>query len=142
MKKIIAISAVCVLLSGCATPGDMWEGFAGVSTKAIEETRPNALVKVFDYDYKTCYAKVRDVLERMPKVSIYAEKVSTATEYEGMIAVYLIDPNTTPVGIFLSKVDPTHTKVEVSSESTHAKEWVAKNIFSGKVIKAEPVKKF
>lgn len=124
MKKIIVLLAACALLSGCATPGDIWKEFAGVSTKEIEQVRADAMTKVFDYDYKTCYEKVEELLKEMPNVSIYAKDKS-------MIAIYVINPNTTPAGIFFKEIDSGHTQVDVSSESTPTKEWVANNIFSG-----------
>jgi len=126
MRNLIAVLAACLLLSGCATLGNVWTEFLGVSTQGIEAARPDAMTKVFEYDYKTCYAKAEALLKRMPRTSIYAKNA-------GMIAVYVINPNTTPVGLFFTEIDATHTKVEVSSPSTPVKEWVAKNIFTEKV---------
>ena len=87
-------------------------------------------MKVFEYDYKTCYEKTEALLKKMPFVNIYAKD-------KGMIAIYYINPDTTPVGIFFKEVDATHTQVEISSESTVAKEWIAKNIFSETVVVRE-----
>ncbi|MCX5678377.1 MAG: hypothetical protein NTY76_04640 [Candidatus Omnitrophica bacterium] len=130
MKKIIVLLAACALLSGCATPGDVWKEFVGASTKGIEQARADAMTKVFDYDYKTCYEKVEAFVKTMPNVSIYSKD-------KGMIAIYVINPNTTPAGIFFKEIDSTHTQVDVSSESTPTKEWVANSIFSETVLKQE-----
>ena len=127
MRNIIAVSAVCLFMCGCATPGNVWKEFVGVSTKGVEDARADALTKVFDYNYKTCYEKVEALLKKMPHVSIYHKD-------RGMIAVYVINPNTTPVGIFFKETDAGHTQVDISSESTPTKEWVANNIFSEKVM--------
>jgi len=132
MKKIIVLLAACALLSGCATPGNTWKEFLGVSTKGIEEARADALTKVFDYDYKTCYEKAEALLRKMPNVSIYFKD-------KGMIAVYVINPNTTSAGIFFKEIDSGHTQVDVSSESTPTKEWVANNIFYEKISPQEKV---
>jgi len=129
MKKILMTLSVCILLSGCAAPGELLKEFLGVSTKELEEGRSDAAVKVFDYNYDTCYKKTEAVIKAMPKVSVYAQD-------KGGIAFYYIDPNTTPVGVFFKEIDPAHTQVEISSPDAFAKEWVAKNVFSETVLKA------
>lgn len=129
MKKILITLLACVLLSGCATSTELLKELVGVSTKELDEGRKDALVKVFAYDYDTCYKKTEAIVKAMPKVSVYAQD-------EEMIAFYYIDPNTTPVGVFFKKIDPSHTQVEISSQNPDAKEWVAKNVFSEKVLKA------
>ena len=131
MKKIIVLLSICVFLSGCATPGETLKEFLGNSTKALEECRKDAAVKIFDYDYDTCYKKTEAILKKMLKVSIYAQD-------KHLIAFYYIDPNTTPVGVFFKEIDPAHTEVEVASEDPDAKEWVAKNVFSETVLVATP----
>ncbi len=133
MKIVVAVIAVSVLLSGCTTPGDYWKKVVGVSTKGIEESRADAVSKVFDYDYKTCYDKTETLLKKMPKVSVFAKTKS-------MIAVYVIDPNTTPVGIFFKEIDAGHTQVDVASGSTPTRDWVAKNVFAETLQKQETVK--
>lgn len=132
MKKIIVLLAICAVLSGCATAGDVLKEVAGVSTKEIEAARADAMTKIFDCDYKTCYEKVEAFLKKMPNVSIYSKDKS-------MIAVYVINPNTTASGIFFTEIDSAHTQVDVSSASTPTKEWVANSIFSGTVVKQEKV---
>lgn len=127
MKKLMMVLAVAVALSGCATPREMWDSFAGISIKGISDARADAVSKVFDYDMKTTYEKSEALLKLMPKVSIYRKEPK-------LIAAYVINPDTTPVGLFFESVDGAHTKVEISSESTPVKEWVARCIFSEKVI--------
>jgi uncharacterized protein YceK len=132
MRKIIAVLAVGVILSGCATTENVLKEIAGVSTASVEAVRADAASKIFAYDYKTCYDKAEALLREMPRTSIYAKK-------KDMIAVYVINPNTTPVGIFFTQVDSGHTRVEISSESTPAKEWVARSIFTETVQPAEAI---
>ena len=131
MKKILITLSICAFLNGCATPVDIWKGFLGVSTRELEAERKDAAIKVFDYDYDTCYKKTEKILNDMPKVSVYAKD-------KQMIAFYYIDPNTTPVGVFFKEIDPTHTQVEISSPDPDAKEWVAKHIFSETFLKPTP----
>ena len=62
----------------------------------------------------------------MPKVSIYAKR-------RDMIAIYYLDPNTTPVGVFFEEIDVSHTRIEVSSQGSGSKEFIAKCVFAGKI---------
>lgn len=134
MKKIL-ILLFCLSLSSCTTPQEAFKSLIGNSTKDAEVYRKSALVKTFDCDRKTCYEKIKSTLKTMYKVYIYAEK-------DDMIAVFYVNLDTTPVGIFFTEVDPTHTKVEVSSPALDAKEWIAKNIFSGKPLEDTSEKLF
>ncbi len=127
---IIAISVfLSALTSGCVTPKEGIKVFEGTSTKDVEAARKDASVKVFNYDYDTCYAKAEKLLHDLPNASIYAKT-------KEMIAIYYIDPNTTPVGVFFKEAGPARTQVEVSSPSSSAKEFVAKVIFSETLPKA------
>jgi hypothetical protein len=125
----IIAGALCaaLFLSGCCTsPKEAWKVFAGTSTKSLESSRSNALVKIFGYDYGTCYVKTEELVKKIPKVSIYAKN-------EEMLAIYYNAVNNTPVGIFFTEVDASHTRVEVASPSPDAKSYVAKSVFAGKI---------
>jgi hypothetical protein len=145
MKYILTVLLASIFLSGCASslkevskkqfsPGEILRAAIGNSTLSVEEARKTALVKVFKYDYQACYAKVEGILKTMPNISIYYQD-------EGMIAVFYLNPNTTPVGMFFTKIDDGNTKVEISSPASPAKEWVAKNVFSETALPAEIIKK-
>ena len=133
MRKNINLCAILtifislsVLASGCITLKEAIKVFEGTSTKDVEDTRKDASVKVFNYDYNTCYAKTEKLLQKLINASIYAKT-------KEMIAIYYIDPDTTPVGIFFKEIDAAHTQVEVSSPSSPTKEYVAKIVFSEKL---------
>ncbi len=132
MKNIIVVSVLCLFMCGCSTCGNVnvWREVTGTSTKGVEAARVDAMKKILDYDYKTCYEKVEACLKKMPYVSVYYKD-------KGMIAIYVTNPNTTSVGIFFTETDSGHTQVDVSSESTPTKEWVANSIFSEKVLPQE-----
>ena len=132
-KMAAAIMAVLVTFlymsaPARATPAEVFKGFFAVSTRELEELKKDAMVKVFEYDYKTCYDKTLALVKKMPDTTIYAEK-------KDLIAVYCTCLNSTPVGIFFEEVDSTHTRVLLSSASSRAKDWVAANVFSEKVQK-------
>lgn len=134
MKKWIAFGIIGFLilsgtgLSYAAKPAEIFKGFLAVSTGELEELKKSALIKVFDIGYKMCYENTLAIVEKMPDTQIYAKD-------KGIIAVYCLSLNSTPAGIFFEKVDETHTKVLISSASSSAKDWVASNVFSGKVQK-------
>ncbi len=132
---VVVLALAAMGMGGCATPGDWAKEIIGVSTRPIEDARPGALVKVFESGYKACYEKTEAVLKKMSHVSIYAKT-------DVMIAVYWTRINTTPVGVFFTQVDASHTKVEVASPSTTGKEWVAQNVFAGEALAEAPLQKF
>lgn len=115
------------VLLGCATIKEMGKGFAGISTKVLEDKRKDALKKSFTLDYNSCYSKVKDILNKKGKESpIYAQD-----SRKKMIALYLSQTDTTPIGIFFTEETKNKTLIEVSSPSIYAKEFIAKNIFTG-----------
>lgn len=129
MKKVKFYSGVTVLiccalcLSGCASLTEKAKGFAGVSTKALEESRKDAVKETLPYDYLTTYGKVKSILKDKGSY-IYNEDPS-----KNMIAIYVSELDTTPVGIFFTVIDANNTQVEVSSPSTSAKEIMSARIF-------------
>ena len=137
-KKIIfAVIGLSMFLSAgisySLTPSDVFKHFFAVSTRELEDLKKDAFSKIFEYDYKTCYKKTLDLIEKMPETQIYARD-------KGMIAVYCVSLNGTPAGIFFEEVDASHTKVLISSASSRAKDWVSSNVFSEKVQK--PLERF
>ena len=127
MLKTVMVCAICICLCGCAGPRNVVKAVIGNSTAELEAGRKDAYVKIFDNDYKACYANVLAIIKKMPSTTIYAQNGS-------MIAIFCVNPNTTPVGIFFTAIEPTRTQVEVSSPSRSMKEWVARNVFSATIL--------
>jgi hypothetical protein len=113
-----------VALLGCGTIKEVAKGFMGVSTKAMEDNRKSAITKTFNYDYLTCYTQTLDILKRI-QAYIYMQSIK-----KHMIAIYVSEEDTTPVGLFFKEIDATNTQVEVSSPSTYAKEFISGKVFS------------
>jgi hypothetical protein len=126
ISLVVFMIGCALVISGCATPMESLKIVAGTSTKSIEDSRKDALEKVFGYDYGTCYVKTEYVLKAIPRISIYSKN-------EDMIAVNYNSVNVTPVGVFFTEVDQTHTRVEISSPSPEARAYVAKSVFAGEV---------
>lgn len=121
-----AVFIFCVLIySGCTTLENTAKGIVGISTRELEENRINAVKKVFASGYDDCYAKVLGILRDI-KAYVYAED-----KKNNLIAVYISESDTTPVGVYLKKIDELNTQVEISSPSTFGKELISNGVFFG-----------
>jgi len=121
---VVLFTFCFIHLYGCSSLREGVRGFAGVSTKVLEDNRENGLKITFKHDYNSCYKKIRDVLA-LNKCYIYANDPK-----KDMIALYVSEEDTTPVGVFLKAIDANSTLIEISSPSTYAKETIAKVVFS------------
>jgi hypothetical protein len=122
---VIALLGYCfIALLGCATIIEGTKGFMGISTRSLEKARKEAIIKTFNYDYFTCYTKTLDILKSMGAY-VYMQSIK-----KHMIAIYVSESDTTPVGLFFKEVDSANIQVEVSSLSTYAKEFIAGKVFS------------
>ncbi len=141
-RKVNFISIVFIVLftlTGCAKSREMWRGFTGVSTRILEDKRGEAIKKSFALDYNHSYLKVKEVLgSKGNEAYIYAE-----VPREKLIAVYLSETDTTPVGIFFTEAPAGTTLVEISSPSIYAKEEISRRVFSGlnELLKPAPQEK-
>ena len=123
-KAALGILAAVILSAGCANLKEAAKSFAGVSTQALEDGRKKAVRKTFNYDYETCFSRVKEILQNRGAY-IYAQDKA-----KGMIAIYVSEIDTTAVGVFLKPGGANHTEIEVSSSSTYAKETIAGQIFN------------
>jgi len=136
IKCCLVVSAICAswLVSGCVSLKEAARGIAGTSTKILEESRPQAIVKQYELPYDDCYAKVKEVLKekKLPKEKGAAEEkeayIYREDKAKGMLAIYVSEDDTTPVGIFLTSLSPSKTQVEVSSPSIYAKQLISEKI--------------
>jgi hypothetical protein len=110
-------------MSGCAGTKEVCKGFLGVSTKVLEDGRKDALKKEIGYDLITCHNRIRSILKE-GGAYIYADDLS-----KDMLALYVSEEDTTPVGVFLTEQSKTVTLVEVTSPSTYGKEKISKLLF-------------
>ena len=121
--KLFLLFSVFCFLSGCSGFKETTRGFLGVSTKILEDNREGAMKKDFNADLPTIHQKIKDIL-KIEGVYVYRDDLST-----NLIALYVSDADTTPVGIFLTEVDKNNTRIEVASPSTYGKEVIADIIF-------------
>jgi hypothetical protein len=120
---LIIFPFVSLLLAGCAGMKECAKGIAGVSTKVLEDGRRDAVKKTFGLDYASCYTKVMDILTS-GGAYIYAKN-------DHMIAIYVSEQDTTPVGLFFTEINKNATQIEISSPSSSAKEVISAKVFAG-----------
>ena len=123
ITNVILILSFVILISGCACVREVCKGLAGISTKVLEDKREEASTKVIGYDLITCHNRIRSILKAGGSC-IYADDLNN-----DMIAIYVSEEDTTPVGVFLTDRGMSSTLVEVSSPSIYGKEKIAKLLF-------------
>jgi len=124
--SFVVCALLCgILITGCANLKEVVKGFSGTSTKVLENGRKQAIARTFSYDYPVCYMQTLDILKRMGTY-IYAKDAT-----KQMVAVYVSESDTTPVGLFFKEINPGSTQIEVSSPSEYAKKLIAEKVFAG-----------
>ena len=124
--KLIGLGLTMVLVSGCGVGlKESLRGVTGVSTKVLEDNLSSAESKEFNLGYDLVYSKAQKIIKDI-KGYIYAVDKS-----QNLIAIYVTEEDTTPVGIFFKALNNTKTRVLISSPSKFAKELIAGKIFAG-----------
>lgn len=100
---MVLLGCGVIALSGCATVKEGAKCVLGISTQVLEDGRKNAVTRDFNYDYNTCYDKVKEALRKIDSRT-YAED-----HKKHMIAVYFSGTDTTPVGLFFTEIDKDNT---------------------------------
>ncbi|MEW6101258.1 MAG: hypothetical protein AB1481_03085 [Candidatus Omnitrophota bacterium] len=121
---ILVFTASFFFFYGCTTAKEKTRGFLGISTREIEASRKDAVSETFNCSYEVCYQNAKAGLADIGAY-IYTEDAA-----KKLIAVYVSEEDTTPVGVFFSEAGPGRTKLEVSSPSTYANELVSKKLYS------------
>lgn len=132
--KLICILFILPVIVGCAAIKEAAKCTMGVSTKELEEGRKNAIKQTFNCSYDECYKKVLDELK------VRGSYVYAQDKKNNLIAIYISQEDTTPVGVFFKAIDEKTTQVDVSSLSTYGKEFIAnrvKNILNPEEKKGE-----
>ena len=131
MKPLARLGIVIFLLCflsgvwGCASIKEMAMGFMGISVRSLEKARKDAVSQNFNYDYLAAYTKTLDVLTKI-KAYVYSKNIK-----KHLIAIYVSEDDTTPVGIFFKEIiDKGSTQIEVSSPSSYARDLISAKLFS------------
>ena len=121
--KLFLLFSILCFLSGCSGFKESTRGFLGVSTKILEDKRQEAIKKDFSGDLASLHNKIKEILIK-EGIYIYRDDLT-----RNLIALYLSDTDTTPVGVFLTEIDKENTRIEISSPSAYGKEFIADIIF-------------
>ena len=122
-KAVAAVVFCAAVLVGCAGVKEKLRGMAGVSTKVLEDNRKDAVSTSVQRDYNTCYLMTKTILDKI-KAYIYADDTR-----KRLIAIYVSEKDTTPVGIFFKESGSNATQIDVSSPSAFAKNLIAGELF-------------
>lgn len=125
MKRIAVIMLAAAAVAGCAGIREGVKGLAGISTRQVEDTLGTASRESFDAEWRWLYAHSETVL-REGGSYVYSKDPA-----KKLIAIYVSEIDTTPVGIFFEEQPSGGTLVAVSSPSVSARERVAQGLFSG-----------
>ncbi len=124
MKRKVLLIFIAFSLIGCARIQEAAKIVSGYSIKELEDKRSEAILKTLAFDYNTSFNKVKEGLE------IRGCYIYVLDKKKHVIAAYVSQEDTTPVGVFFKEIDPNNTQIEVASPSKDAKEFIAKKLFS------------
>ncbi len=119
------VMLVCglVFLSGCAFVSEKIKRIEGVSIAPLEDARGRAAVKTINYDYFSCYTRSLDILKNAGSY-VYAKGLK-----KDLIAIYVSELDTTPVGLFFTEKGKDSTQLEIASPSDYARDLISKKVF-------------
>lgn len=117
---IIAFAGLC----GCAHLKEGARGVWGRSTKILEEKKAEGASERLPGTQQDLFAQAEKTLLKM---GCY---VYTTDAQKQLIAVYVSETDTTPVGVFVEAAGGAEAAVTVSSASRDAKEYIAKRLFA------------
>ena len=129
MRFILAV-VMGMFLSGCAVVHggvELAKTIWGSSTRALEEARPQAIVKTYDKNYWDVVGAAEEFSVKTGYVIFKKDEVKGYMVLMGIKG----SVNTTEVGVFFVELNDSATRIEISSLSTNAKRIVAKALFHG-----------
>ncbi|MDD4899385.1 MAG: hypothetical protein PHT31_03095 [Candidatus Omnitrophica bacterium] len=132
-KFIITVILSTVFISGCALLEKGARELLGTSTSSVEASRPEAIKQIFNFDFDTCYEKSLVSLKDINTFLFAKDKKNK------MIAVFVSEQDTTPVGVFFKVIDADNTQVEVSSPSTYARDLIGLRLFAKLTMYLNPI---
>ncbi len=123
--QVVAVISLCVASAGCAGLKEAVHGIAGTSTKVLEEGRSQAIAATIPEGSSSCFTRSEALLKEMGAYIYRADSRSA------MIAVYVSETDTTPVGVFFTPLGNDRTEVQVTSPSSTAKQSISQKLFAG-----------
>ncbi len=127
MIKTLTVICCLVGLSGCSALSDMPASVAGVSVRALEDARVDAIYQSYPCAINACFDAIMNVAGEKGYYIFSKDRV------RGLVVLMKIPGcvDTTEVGVFLSEsLHGEGILVELSSRSLLAKKTVAKALFT------------
>ncbi|MFA5060584.1 MAG: hypothetical protein WC676_08160 [Candidatus Omnitrophota bacterium] len=150
MKKLSVLIALVFILTGCARVTEVTKALWGSSTRALEDSRVDAISKTFPCSFDDSFNEVLKIAaagvpapvltdaddDANANASVSAEEVKLTVfikDRKRSRIVLMNIPNsipTTEVGVFFLSLGPSETKIEIASLSPSAKTTAAEILFS------------
>ncbi|MFH1621764.1 MAG: hypothetical protein ABIA97_01385 [Candidatus Omnitrophota bacterium] len=134
---------IYLILCGCAIPKNIVESISGNYMGGLNSDKASSISQVCVYPIDECFEKAlsilmgselnASILKKNTKNYAILALVSRQSLLEETESTF--EANSADVGIFLAKVGPGTTKVEVRSWSSVMADYTAKKLFAGLQIK-------
>lgn len=138
MRKFLLIITSVLFLSGCAHVQEVAKSIWGSSTKALEEARDTATVKMYECFPGACFDKILEIAAKQeyePFIKDRKRNIIVVVNTRPMAAMVggetPVGADTTEVGIFITPLKLKEVKVEIVSLSSSAQQRVSNVVFSG-----------
>lgn len=124
---LIVLAAGVCFGSGCASMQEAGKKVWGSSIAHLEDVRSDGKSEEFPMSLEKCFSLTEEILDSVD-ANVYLKSPDkaylAAMNFERAV-------DTTQAGVFFTRLDAQHTKIEVSSMSPRLAEEVAEIIFSG-----------
>ena len=125
LLKTLLIILILLIQAGCLPSKEYVKIPLGTSTYELEKIRKDAIAAEFKIPHDEAFKKIQEILKTGGCSIFYKnhkKKVLVAMEFKGFI-------NTSQAGIFLTKINQSETKVEITSQSQNLAKEASKIIF-------------
>ncbi len=134
MNKILFTFILFASITGCEHIKEIPKQIWGSSTQALEKARQDAVRRYYQCNISDCREMLYDIIQEN-EMTLFLEKEKE--NFMVLMNVYEDVTDTTEVGIFLTDIGATQTKVEITSLSSKAKDRAAQVIFGALAEKYE-----
>ncbi len=138
MRKFLLVTAFIFFLSGCAHVQEVAKSIWGSSTKALEEARGTATVKMYECFPGACFDKILEIAAKNEYDPFIRDRKRNLIVVVNTRIAQIVSDNdvqvggdTTEVGIFITPLKLKEVKVEIVSLSSSAQQRVSNVVFSG-----------
>ena len=129
---------VCLILGGCAIPKNIVESISGNYMGGLKSDKASSISQVCVYPIDECFERVLSILEGSVLNASILKKNKQSYSILALVSQQSLleeidstfEANSADVGIFLTKVGPGTSKVEIRSWSSIITNYTAKKLFA------------